>query len=664
MKRGRRTAGTSAKRAATALGGVYSAPPPTPPPAADVETCMQLADESIAAIIKRAESSGRLSRPICMRGDQDAVREREAFVHGEKDLTPEQSLALLAVARGQNVAIMGPAGTGKTHLIRVIQRMCAARALGMSVMLTASTGVAAASIDGTTLNSALGFGSSTIGDPASVARAMMEKNRIRCHNLRSTKTLVIDEVSMIRSSFAKAASSVLQRIRGNDKPFGGMQLVVLGDPLQLSPIEPDHEQSDAAPWWHEMGCVQVLLRRSMRQRGEDAFVRILDRIRTGRFSDEIVSRECSKRVESRVRAEERAAFADSLHLFATNDDVRRFNDARIQQLHRAVVHYEPRVRLMPKDAGGAVNSSGPFQVVTPAATQTPFGRRAMDRGYTLHVSQKVVQAGGLAAEHMAALTNVIHRILAENLYAEKTGMCVGARVICVRNISVDHGLVNGARGVVVGWHHRSSAPARSARSSPAHDASRPQSPRPASASAAASAAAPASAVMSASDWLAAPDGRSASTSLVCSIASPLSSERERRVFYMSHDGMPGREEWGDCFEWLPVVRMEATGYHFAFQECRAIKEFVLGVVEVAYIPLALAHALTVHKAQGMTVPSVVIHNDDMRKPGQLYVAMSRAPSISSILLKNEWTPENYSSSETACRWERSESMVSLPDCDS
>ena len=143
-----------------------------------------------------------------------------------------QSSALDILQTGQNVFLTGSAGSGKTYTLN--QYINYLRARRVPVAVTASTGIAATHMNGTTIHSWSGIGIKdelSDRDLSNLARKQFLADR-----LKDTAVLIIDEISMLHAKQLNLVSQVLKHVRKNDKPFGGIQVVVAGDFFQLPPI--------------------------------------------------------------------------------------------------------------------------------------------------------------------------------------------------------------------------------------------------------------------------------------------------------------------------------------------------------------------------------------------------------------------------------------------
>lgn len=182
----------------------------------------------------------------------------------------QQHVRELVVERGQSVFFTGPAGTGKSVLMRaIIQDLKRKYARDPErIAVTASTGLAACNIGGMTLHSFSGIG---LGkeDVQTLVKKIRRNPKAKNRWLR-TKTLIMDEVSMVDGDLFDKLSQIGRTIRNNGRPWGGIQLVITGDFFQLPPV-PDGKQAqakfafEAATWStsidHTIGLTEVFRQR-------------------------------------------------------------------------------------------------------------------------------------------------------------------------------------------------------------------------------------------------------------------------------------------------------------------------------------------------------------------------------------------------------------------
>lgn len=193
-------------------------------------------------------------------------------------MNDKQLHALELVKQGVNVFITGSAGVGKSYCIeRIVDYL---ESTGKKFAVTATTGCAAIQICATTLHSWAGIGLGSKNSKADIRKIIA---RDKLDSWKCINTLIIDEVSMLDHNYFKKLNGIAKEIRNNKKPFGGIQLIFVGDFCQLGPINTGFifEQESL---WGELNLKTIELTDIMRQK-EDDFVKILQKLRLGACSD-------------------------------------------------------------------------------------------------------------------------------------------------------------------------------------------------------------------------------------------------------------------------------------------------------------------------------------------------------------------------------------------
>ena len=203
----------------------------------------------------------------------------------ESDLSEEQrALAREIITTRDNFLVTGNAGVGKSHLLNWLRRF-------INLSVTASTGIAAIQIKGSTIHAfaGLGIGKQTAAQIVnSLAEKAFKYNDRTLRRLQECERLVIDEVSMLDADMLDLLDQVLRLARGREEPFGGVQMILIGDFLQLPPVTKKGPPKFAftAESWQEAEINVRLLTKVFRQQDEH-FSSILNKIRFGETDDEV-----------------------------------------------------------------------------------------------------------------------------------------------------------------------------------------------------------------------------------------------------------------------------------------------------------------------------------------------------------------------------------------
>ena len=191
---------------------------------------------------------------------------------------------------GKSIFLTGKAGTGKTTFLRTVVEKSTKQ-----MVVVAPTGVAAINAGGVTIHSFFQLPLSPYVPGAKVKNVFdfgKEKRKI----LSSLDLLIIDEISMVRSDLLDAIDSVLRRYRDRYQPFGGVQLLMIGDLAQLTPVVTPEDEEMLRPYYdtpyffgskalQQVDYVTIQLEKIYRQ-ADATFVDILNHIRDGRPTDE------------------------------------------------------------------------------------------------------------------------------------------------------------------------------------------------------------------------------------------------------------------------------------------------------------------------------------------------------------------------------------------
>lgn len=444
------------------------------------------------------------------------------FVDGH--LTKQQAYILKKVLKGENVFFTGSAGTGKSFLLReIIDALNNLPDCGAGVYVTASTGTAAVHIGGCTLHSFAGIG---LGNQTVTKLVHKIRTDPRCKGAKRrwkmARILIIDEISMLDAGLFDKLEHMARILRDDDSPFGGIQLVLCGDFLQLPPVRKRDDPEAKlflfqAQCWDRVIDTTFILEHIFRQHKDKRFAKILNEIRLGYVSPsgEKLLERCTVPFEKRKNRTKENIDNDKIKptmLYALRKDVYHENHTQLSILDS-------------KEHTFAAADSGDNTLL------------------------KQLQSHCTAPETLK--------------------LKVGAQVVLLKNLDFARKLVNGSRGVVVDFVWNTSCSAN--------------------------------------------DERIPTTAFAPVVEF---TNGIRRTL--------SKEVW--------TVKMDSKR----------------SATRVQY-PLALAWALTIHKAQGMTLSKVQMKLSQVWETGQAYVALSRATSESGLYLI-DYDPHKIKANDTVLRY--------------
>jgi len=210
----------------------------------------------------------------------------------EPTFSTEQTNAFDLYDKGENVFLTGPGGTGKSFLIKKMIEH--AKVKGKSCVVCAMTGCAAVLLEcnASTIHSWSGVGMMK-GDDETIFRRITKNKELRQH--WKTNILIVDEVSMMSKRMFELLNAIAKRVRGNTSPFGGMQVIFVGDFFQLPPVEADGFCFESNEWFEVFPKNQHLELKTFFRQSDPVYIDILMKIRKGNL-DPVSIRELEKYV--------------------------------------------------------------------------------------------------------------------------------------------------------------------------------------------------------------------------------------------------------------------------------------------------------------------------------------------------------------------------------
>ena len=214
---------------------------------------------------------------------------QQTFVNQKLDFVEE-----LVLYTDSHIFLTGKAGTGKTTFLKNLPLKTYKR-----MVVVAPTGVAAINAGGQTIHSFFQLPFGPLPPNASTITAQLHRMKKQKLNLmRSLDLLIIDEISMVRADVLDAIDAVLRRVRRSQKPFGGVQLLMIGDVHQLAPVAKPEEWEVLSPYYdtpyffgsqvlRKTPYVCVELEHIYRQHDDD-FITLLNKVRNNRMDADCV----------------------------------------------------------------------------------------------------------------------------------------------------------------------------------------------------------------------------------------------------------------------------------------------------------------------------------------------------------------------------------------
>jgi len=244
---------------------------------------------------------------------------------------------------GMSIFLTGKAGTGKTTFLRYVVANSSKR-----IAVTAPTGVAAINAGGVTIHSLLQIAPGPFV-PGSKQKEKFDFRKEKLRLLRSLDMLVIDEISMVRGDLLDAIDDTLRRVRRNQEPFGGVQLLMIGDLAQLTPVVTSDEEALLKQWYdtpyffgsralRNVEYVTIQLDKVYRQ-SDPRFLEILNHIRTGMPTDEDM-RLLNSRCDRTFDPQKNQGY---IRLGTHNAQVNNYNAKRLSELPGQTYSYSAMV---------------------------------------------------------------------------------------------------------------------------------------------------------------------------------------------------------------------------------------------------------------------------------------------------------------------------------
>ena len=278
--------------------------------------------------------------------EPEPIPEKRARDEVDYGLNTAQQQAFDAIVGGSSIFLTGPGGTGKSYLLQTLYAHYKGLT-GKTLAMTSMTGCAGLLIGpwAKTLHSWAGIGLGRL--PAEQVAAAIARDGRKKKRWTKTNCLVIDEVSMLTPSLLEYLDKVGRLVRKKDLPFGGLQMVFVGDFYQLPPVSKENTDKRIfafeSPLWSQVVSSSIQLTEILRQK-DPVFQDILNEARVGELSPNSYAI-----LETRKTMEWKRQEIKPTLLFVKNHDVSSINESKLAKLPGEEHIFEAETTSAPED---------------------------------------------------------------------------------------------------------------------------------------------------------------------------------------------------------------------------------------------------------------------------------------------------------------------------
>lgn len=249
---------------------------------------------------------------------------------------------------GRSIFLTGKAGTGKTTFLKTVVERSRKRPI-----VVAPTGVAAINAGGVTIHSFFQLPFSPYV-PGAKVETKFDFGREKRKIIASIDLLIIDEISMVRADLLDAIDSVLRRFRNHYQPFGGVQLLMIGDLAQLTPVVTPEDEQMLKPYYdtpyffgskalQQIDYVTIQLEHVYRQQ-DSKFIEILNEVREGHPSQKALETLNSRAVANNNSSTLNSQLNNAIRLTTHNNLANYYNESELQKLPGRSFQYRAEVK--------------------------------------------------------------------------------------------------------------------------------------------------------------------------------------------------------------------------------------------------------------------------------------------------------------------------------
>lgn len=307
------------------------------------------------------------------------------------------------IEKKKNIFISGGAGTGKSYILNKLKEI-----YGETLHITSTTGLSAINIGGQTIHSWAGIGICDKSIKETLNKII--KNSELYIKLRQCTKLAIDEISMLDCYTFDYLNTILKLVRNNMLPFGGIQMILVGDFYQLPPvhIDSDIEFCFESSSWEELNIFPIILNDSIRQR-EPNYIEALNNIRMGNLQNLKLFYDRSIKNIDKISN-------SILRIFGTNLDADRYNKKCFNEIDSEIYEYKATDKL---------------------------------------ISQKDKNTNYFDKSKLLSENSYMYKFFNNYCKAPKIlKLKEGCKVMLLKNLDIKNGLVNGSCGTVIYLDHQ------------------------------------------------------------------------------------------------------------------------------------------------------------------------------------------------------------------
>lgn len=301
------------------------------------------------------------------------------------------------IQKGENLFITGYAGTGKSYILNKLKKK-------FDIDVTSTTGLAAVNVQGQTIHSWSGVG--ICNRPVKeVVEKILQRTKLK-KQISECKILAIDEISMLDAKTFDYIDEVLRNLRDGNKPFGGIQVLLFGDFFQLPPVEKTSGFCFNSKTWQALGLKTIFLEKIYRQNDEN-FIKSLNNLRLNRLTQDDIRLFYDREVNYNTYE------SDILHIFSTNQEADNYNTFKFNSVQKPLHVFNSVDKIHRKRSVIKVDKNNPDERLT-------------------NFDLKTLEAFDKSCKAPSALE-----------------LKEGCRVMLLKNLNFNKGLINGACGTVL-----------------------------------------------------------------------------------------------------------------------------------------------------------------------------------------------------------------------